>query len=90
MSSTTGVCRPVSKVNLKCGFQYGSTHQLVNGKKLAKKRLVQKTKGKGKMKTEQKKEYRAPQMRSVELRRQANLMQGSGLEGKNGTGVELA
>ena len=42
------------------------------------------------MKTEQKKEYRAPQMRSVELRRQANLMQGSGLEGKNGTGVELA
>lgn len=36
-----------------------------------------------KMKTEQKKEYRAPQMRSVELRRQANLMQGSGLEGKD-------
>ena len=34
------------------------------------------------MKTEQKKEYRAPQMRSVELRRQANLMQGS-LDGKD-------
>ena len=34
------------------------------------------------MKPEQKKEYRAPQMRSVELRRQANLMQGS-LAGEN-------
>jgi hypothetical protein len=49
---------------------------------------VQKNKGKGKMKTEQKKEYKAPQMRSVELKRQANLMQES-LGGKDGSGIQL-
>ena len=34
------------------------------------------------MKPEQKKEYKAPQMRSVELKHQTNLMQGS-LVGEN-------
>lgn len=59
-------------------------HQQVNGKSLAKKRLVQKIKGKGKMKTEQKKEYKAPQMRSVKLKHQANLMGTSGGGGLTG------
>lgn len=40
------------------------------------------------MKTEQKKDYKAPQMRSVELKRQTNLMQES-LGGKDGSGIQL-
>jgi len=40
------------------------------------------TSGKGKMKEEQKqkKEYSSPEMKTVELRRQVNLLQGSGSE----------
>ena len=41
------------------------------------------------MKTEQKKEYKAPQMRSVELRRQANLMQGSSFKVPNSGAIPL-
>lgn len=41
------------------------------------------------MKTEQKKEYKAPQMRSVELKHQANLMAASGLNALDGRNTEL-
>jgi len=41
------------------------------------------------MKPEQKKEYKAPQMRSVELKHQTNLMQASSLKALDGGNTEL-